>query len=522
MGLRRPPPPSPRPFPVAPAQVPPQVQAETQTQGQVPALTITIPPQAHPHLEAERTPGSRGPRDSVVLPPSPTGVPINFSRPMSMSLSSSRRIAASRRTSISTPPSRPPPRTPIPCDVTASRYLSGEFAFATDYAAYAPLLLSPPLPSACASSAGLNPAEQYAPPCEPEEYTSSHPHPLLSPARTRSASSTPPPPLSALFSPRRAPRRACRLMCVPTTTRSGPQMCMTMLRTATCPSRPSSSRCPRPPPNPRPGRSPRRARPRPLFSTTRCTPQTHWTSWSTRLGPSTSTSTGTGTTRAATMQRATGSRARVTGTPGGIRAQRPPPAPHSHPRSNSSSSSTLSSVHSAHAVHSPKLGGFAIARRYFPLSTSPKSSFKAKASASSTNASPTSGRKSLNLRLGGGKKITTADVLVVGCPPATPSLLGGMVDVFSAPSLSPSIKSRSTSKSKDKKPKSRLPPMPIGATSSPVYPARVRRPDSAASSASWNYSPSVHNDSASECGSACSSESGGMRRKPISVEMFLR
>ncbi|KAJ7238376.1 hypothetical protein C8J57DRAFT_114218 [Mycena rebaudengoi] len=129
------------------------------------------------------------------------------------------------------------------------------------------------------------------------------------------------------------------------------------------------------------------------------------------------------------------------------------------------SSSMLSSVRSAQAVHSPKLGGFAIARRYFPLSTSPKSSSKAKVSASSTNASPTSGRKSLNLRLGGGKKFTTADVLVVGRPPATPSLLGGVVDVFSAPSLSPSITppSRKTrSPSRDCRPRcpSAPPPRP--------------------------------------------------------------
>ncbi|KAJ7016338.1 hypothetical protein C8F04DRAFT_1346049 [Mycena alexandri] len=89
-------------------------------------------------------------------------------------------IPAPRRPRLSTPPpSRPPPRTPVPTDAVQ---LSDDFDYAADYAAYAPLLVSPLLVSRTPSPESASSAARLAALLSPPPHT---------PAAHSSSSSTP-------------------------------------------------------------------------------------------------------------------------------------------------------------------------------------------------------------------------------------------------------------------------------------------------------------------------------------------
>ncbi|KAF7363802.1 hypothetical protein MSAN_01038100 [Mycena sanguinolenta] len=226
------------------------------------------------------------------------------------------------------------------------------------------------------------------------------------------------------------------------------------------------------------------------------------------------------------------------------------------------SSSTLSSVHSAHAATSPKT--FSFARRYFPKVKSPsrdapKSPSPAYPKSPRAHPRPMGSASAAVFRPRKQRKLTVADVkvqhLVVGSPPAEPSILAcTSPDIFSSsfspltPNSSPSKEVQWAAYPSSPGPVPAL--YPIGArvpsnsstSSSALYAAYVtqrsprRRASNASSASAWSLAhssasaapssraaSSVCGSGSSESGhSECSSSSSGLRRKPIPVEMFLR
>ncbi|KAJ7689147.1 hypothetical protein B0H17DRAFT_642777 [Mycena rosella] len=221
------------------------------------------------------------------------------------------------------------------------------------------------------------------------------------------------------------------------------------------------------------------------------------------------------------------------------------------------SSSTLSSVHSAHALRSPASPKtFAFARRYFPR-PAPKSAPSSSYSNSNNNNNNAHYAPAPRVRPMGattsapkpppkkrGKKLTVDDVVVVGRP-AEPSVLAcASPDVFASPQMhTPFLSPASVSASPFRSPASALSPVtpstqwasyPASPSPSPAHahshsydaspsPSRAyaarRRASTASSATGWSYSSSSTSGE-----SACSGESAGsgLRRKPIPVEMFLR
>ncbi|KAJ6502137.1 hypothetical protein C8R45DRAFT_975479 [Mycena sanguinolenta] len=230
------------------------------------------------------------------------------------------------------------------------------------------------------------------------------------------------------------------------------------------------------------------------------------------------------------------------------------------------SSSTLSSVHSAHAATSPKT--FSFARRYFPKVKSPSRDAPKSPTAYAYPKSPRVHPRPMGstsaavFRPRKQRKLTVADVkvqhLVVGSPPAEPSVLAcTSPDVFSSsfspltPNSSPSKEVQWAAYPASPGPVPALYPIGMGAaripsnsstSSSALYAAYVtqrsprRRASNASSASAWSLAhssasaapssraaPSVCGSGSSESGhSECSSSSNGLRRKPIPVEMFLR
>ncbi|KAJ7794527.1 hypothetical protein B0H14DRAFT_3556761 [Mycena olivaceomarginata] len=223
------------------------------------------------------------------------------------------------------------------------------------------------------------------------------------------------------------------------------------------------------------------------------------------------------------------------------------------------SSSTLSSIHSAHAAAaSPRTFSFRGARRYFPL-PSPKKRAAPKSSApafASTSMAPYANPRAHARPMGSAaaapprkkqRKLTVADVQVphllpvVGHPPATPSVLASACaapDVFSTPMTPATPSGQWAAYPAAPPPAPAL--RPIGAASEALYAAYTtqrsprRRVSNASSASGWSApsrgassssSGSGCSDSGyapSECGSAVSGASAGLRRKPIPVAMFLR
>ncbi|KAJ6599847.1 hypothetical protein DFH09DRAFT_1504069 [Mycena vulgaris] len=202
------------------------------------------------------------------------------------------------------------------------------------------------------------------------------------------------------------------------------------------------------------------------------------------------------------------------------------------------SSSTLSSVHStsvhAHAPRSPRT--FAFARRYFPSASPAKAAAKPAAYPSRVR-KKAAGKKAVGK--GKGKRLTAADVRVLGLGSATP---------FTSSSSSSSPASTSTPSSSASVhlplqtpaiapfapyphpysvPPPLLPsPFPSTAFHAAYTTQRSPRRRAFTASASSRSSSSVRHSGLSESGqSECSASAGGeggLRRKPIPVGLFLR
>ncbi|KAJ7745603.1 hypothetical protein DFH07DRAFT_977424 [Mycena maculata] len=455
-------------------------------------------------------------------PPMPLQVPWkdivvpNFSRPMTMSLT------------MRTPPSRPPPRTPVPCDAT----WSGDFEFAADYVVYAPHCLSLGLPIPI-----LVLVRPSSFPLPPHANNSD----AASPASSTSTTS-----LASLLSPptHKFPAEA---QGVPSDVSDADkdegewEECdvayddVPLSPLVACAPSPRGSLSLSPIDSP-------------IEQHEQAEEEVEGQGkWSFPLSP-------------------------LPALPAYMGWHARPRASEEQPRNPQTpalrsrwSSSTLSSVHSLHATHgarSPKT--FSFARRYFPSSSSPSSASKSPkpkvcamgATAPSAHAYAYPKRKERKSK----KPLTVADVLIVGRPAAPSVLACTSPDIFS----SPSAPSPAGFSAIPLTPASALSPYPYSAGAKTpatpysaggqyaAYPAPAspapspslsaalvqayvtqrsprRRASTASARSGWSYSSS--SPGSSSCGgsgesdaggSECSSGSGGLRRKPIPVEMFLR
>ncbi|KAJ7474414.1 hypothetical protein B0H11DRAFT_2035300, partial [Mycena galericulata] len=452
----------------------------------------------------------------------------------------------SRPISVRVPPSRPPPRTPVPCDAT----WSGDFdGFAADYAAYAPLLSPSPVPSQFSS---------------PSSTTS-----------TGSSASS----LAALLSPPAqspAHRFPAEAQGVPADVDEGDwEECdvaydyedVPLSPLVACAPSPSSDDSPVDtlpvqeeheeveekwtfPPSPLPAPGPYTGwHPRPRASQLRAALA------ASPLLPVAVPTPSTPCTPAACPPK----------TPG------PEYQPQTPALRSRWSSSTLSSIHSAHARSPASPKTFSFARRYFPRASASPSSSSASQKSPSHKAKPRAMgattpsvvKRAAKGKGKRGKPLTVADVLIVGRPPAPASVLAcASPDVFASSSsfssafspgptpatpfsavpLTPAATSAASAQPFLLSPCSPAPATPATPYSASAqyaaYPpspspalytayATQRSPRRRASTASnaskWSYSSSAESASDGCGGSECSSGSSGsgLRRKPIPVEMFL-
>ncbi|KAJ7608193.1 hypothetical protein FB45DRAFT_1067574 [Roridomyces roridus] len=436
-----------------------------------------LPPSSHiivrpsSQLDPTYAPPPRLGRSTSIPSRAPPPPPIITCHRHSRSASGYEISNFSRPTSVRLPPSRPPPRTPVPCDASDDFDLVLE-----DYAAYAPLFE----PSTASSRNSHFPAETLVEQDDWEEYDVAYGYddelpisPLIAASPVSPIASSSPVPDSPLPSPS-PPRKAkwAALLGV------------------------DEPRAPSPAPAASPVVPPYQGwHPRPRAS----------------------------------VLRAALARDPILPAPPVASASSPQISPVLRSRW---SSSTLSSVHSAHGRSprspispSPK-SNFSFARRYFPShSQPPKSPASKSPRAPKPKPKPIGTSQALYHRhprrfTGTGtektKPLTVADVVVVGRPAETSVLAGACMspDVFTSPSAQYASYAPPPSPS----------PSPALTMAMQRSPRRRERPLSSASSTSASTSSSGWSPaSASDVTSECSPGSGeGLRRKPIPLEIFLR